>query len=93
MEQLRAAARARTRLHGSALTAFAVAGEPCLIQDLSLTGASVAFRGGFAVPRCFDLFIGEDRKAHQAVTMWRNGNVAGVKFLKARPNAPEVLAD
>lgn len=93
MEQLRGAARARTRLPGSALAAFAVTGEPCVIQDLSPRGASVVFREGFAVPRCFDLFIGEDGQAHQAVTIWWNGNVAGVKFLKTRPNAPEVLSD
>ena len=93
MDQLRGAARARTRLPGSALTAFAVTGEPCVIQDLSASGASVVFREGFAVPRCFDLFTGEKRQPHQAVTIWRNGNVAGVKFLKARVNVPEVLSD
>ena len=93
MEELRGAARARTHLSGSALAAFALTGEPCLIQNLSPRGAFLEFRVGFAIPRRFDLFIGQDGKAQQAVTIWRNGNVAGVKFLQTRLNAPEVLPD
>lgn len=93
MIELRAAARARTYLSGSAVADVAVTGEPCLIRNLSLQGASVVFREGFTIPRRFDLFISRDGQAHQAVTMWRNGNVAGVKFLQPRLNAPEVLPD
>jgi hypothetical protein len=92
MEELRGAARARTYLSGAALEDVAVTGEPCLIQNLSLRGASLVFREGFAIPRRFDLFIGQDGQAHRAVTIWRNGSVAGVKFLQPRPNAPEVLS-
>jgi len=91
MRELRAAARARTHISGSVLTAFAVTGEPCLIQNISPRGASVVFREGFAIPRRFNLVIGRDRHAQQALKIWRNGNVAGVKFLEFQPNAPEVL--
>lgn len=93
MEERRAVARARTHLTGSTLTAFAVTGETCSIQNLSPLGASLVFREGFAVPRRFDLFIGENSQALQAVTMWRRGNIAGVKFLQPRFHVPEVVSD
>ena len=93
MQEHRTAARARTRLPGSALEGTALSGEPCFVQNLSQLGASVVFSEGFAIPRRFDLFIGERGHGHRVVTIWRNGNVAGVKFLIARANAPEVLPD
>ena len=93
MHEHRTAARARTHLPGNALEGSAVSGEPCFVQNLSHLGASVVFADGFAIPRRFSLFIGEHGRGHRAVTIWRNGNVAGVKFLEERPNAPEVLAD
>lgn len=93
MEEHRLAARARTRLPGNVLDDSAVAGEPCFIQNLSPLGASVVFSEGFTIPKRFYLFIGENGQSHRAVTIWRNGNIAGVKFLEARRNAPEVLPD
>ena len=93
MQELRTAARARTRLPGNALEEFSLSGEPCFVQNLSRLGASVVFSDGFAIPRRFDLFIGQHGPSHRVVTIWRNGNVAGVKFLTARANAPEVLPD
>ena len=93
MQEHRTAARARTRLPGNVLDEFSVTGEPCLVQNLSRLGASVVFSEGFTIPRRFDLFIGQHGHGHRVVTIWRNGNVAGVKFLTARPNAPEVLPD
>ena len=93
MQEHRMAARARTHLSGSALEGPTLSGEPCFVQNLSRLGALVVFADGFAIPRRFNLFIGQHGYGHRAVTIWRNGNVAGVKFLEARPNAPEVLAD
>ena len=93
MQELRTAARARTRLPGSALEDASFSGEPCFVQNLSRLGASVVFSEGFTIPRRFDLFIGPHGHSHRVVTIWRNGNKAGVKFLTARPNAPEVLPD
>ena len=93
MQELRTAARARTRLPGNALEDLSLSGEPCFVQNLSRFGASVVFSEGFTIPRRFDLFIGQHGHGHRVVTIWRNGNVAGVKFLTPRPNAPEVLAD
>lgn len=93
MQEQRTAARARTRLPGNAVEDFSLSGEPCFVQNLSRLGASVVFSKGFTIPRRFDLFLGQDGHGHRVVTIWRNGNVAGVKFLTARPNAPEVLPD
>ena len=88
MQGLRTAVRARTRLPGNALDEFSVTGEPCFVQNLSRLGASVVFSESFTIPRRFDLFIGQHGHGHRVVTIWRNGNVAGVKFLTARANAP-----
>ena len=93
MQEKRIAARARTRLSGQALEDSSVSGEPCFVQNLSRLGASVVFSNAFAIPRRFDLIIGQHGKSHRVLTIWRNGNVAGVKFLEPRPNAPEVLPD
>jgi hypothetical protein len=95
MNEHRLAARAQTRLTGRVLERSALAEEPCFVQNLSPVGACVVFSEG-TIPRRFDLFIGHDGRAHRALTIWRKANVAGVRFLEARPNearpnAPEVL--
>ena len=51
----------------------------------------MVFSEGATIPKRFDLFIGQDSQPHRALTIWRKANVAGVRFLEARPNAPEVL--
>lgn len=93
MQEHRMADRARTCLSGGALDDLSFSSEPCFVQNLSQFGASVVFAESFTPPRRFDLFIGEHGQGHRVVTIWLTGNVAGVKFLTARPNAPEVLAD
>ena len=50
----------------------------------------MVFSEGATIPKRFDLFIGQDTRAHRALTIWRKANVAGVRFLEARPNAPGV---
>jgi hypothetical protein len=91
MEEHRITARARTRLTGRAWERSALSEELCLVQNLSPVGACVVFSEGATIPKRFDLFIGQDTRAHRALTIWRKANVAGVRFLEARPNAPEVL--
>jgi hypothetical protein len=91
MEERRITARARTRLTGRVLERAALSDEPCLVQNLSSVGASVVFPEGATIPKRFDLFIGHDNQAHHALTIWRKANVAGVRFLEARPNAPKVF--
>ena len=64
--------------------------ELCPVQNLSPVGACVVFSEGATIPKRFVLFIGQDSQPHRALTIWRKANVAGVRFLEARPNAPGV---
>ena len=92
MDEHRKTIRASTCLYGRA-----VLGEPspaavaCFVQDISPTGACVVFARPVAIPRYFDLFLGQDSRGHRARTIWRQANTAGVMFLEARANTPEVL--
>jgi hypothetical protein len=63
----------------------------CFVQDLSPAGACVVFPKGVVIPRHFDLFIGLSVQSHRARTMWQQAGMAGVMFLEARANAPEVV--
>ena len=69
MQEHRIAARARTRLTGRALERSALSEEPCLVQNLSPVGACVVFSEGATIPKRFDLFIGQDTRAHRALTI------------------------
>ena len=65
----------------------------CLVEDLSLTGARVVFSAGVTIPKHFDLVLGSDGRSHRVRTVWQQANTAGIMFLEARANVPEVLPD
>jgi hypothetical protein len=92
MDEHRKTIRASTRLYGRAvLDGASPAAVACFVQDFSPTGACVVFARAVAIPKYFDLFVGQDSQGHRARTIWRQANTAGVMFLEARANAPEVL--
>ncbi|GJD96982.1 hypothetical protein OCOJLMKI_4210 [Methylobacterium iners] len=86
------ATRAHTRMAGrAALEDGSAVLVDCIVEDLSPTGARVVFSADVSIPGYFDLVIGPARRSHRVRTVWRQANMAGVMFLKARANVPGVL--
>ena len=65
----------------------------CIIEDLSATGACVAFAVGLSVPKYFILTVAHGVQGYRARVMWQQANKVAVLFLMPRANAPEVLPD
>ena len=63
----------------------------CLVEDLSPMGARVVFSADVTIPKHFDLVLGPDSRSHRVRTVWQQANTAGIMFLEARANVPEVL--
>ena len=83
--------RARTALPGAAAFAKAANEVPCVVLNLSVHGACVAFAPDMEVPRVFELQIGRDPKRQTVRVVWRRTNMVGVGFLSPRV-APDVMA-
>ncbi|MBE7157764.1 MAG: PilZ domain-containing protein [Rhodospirillales bacterium] len=89
MLERRAKHRAKVALPGCAV--FAKLGDaPCVVLNLSVHGACIAFAPGTEIPRSFELRIGPDSKRQGVRVVWRRSNTVGVAFLEAR-NAPDVM--
>lgn len=81
--------RAKIALPGAAL--FAKSGdEACVVLNMSVIGACLAFAPGTAIPPWFTLRIGRDPEPQTVRVVWRRQHTVGVAF--ARPRiAPDVL--
>ena len=54
---------------------------PCLISNVSESGARIAFEGGVETPDHFVLLLtATGRTRRQCEVVWRNGTTVGVKF-------------
>ena len=53
---------------------------PCLLRDISETGARLELGGDIALPDQFDLYIEKKHQTHHAVIKRRSGRDIGVAF-------------
>lgn len=57
---------------------------PCIVRDLSETGAKVEFNLGWIVPSHFTLFIELDGFKVECEKVWHKGDLYGVRFTGPR---------
>ena len=59
------------------------AARPCVVQDLSSTGAKVTIDDGNALPGRLRLAFSRDaRTGRSCEVVWRRGKTVGVKFVR-----------
>ena len=57
---------------------------PCLVRDISATGARLELSGDVQLPPSFELFIDKRNETRRVDTKWRRGLEVGIAF---RPEA------
>jgi PilZ domain len=77
--QKRAERRMKRDIHAQVMLG-GFAKRDCKVVDVSKSGARIAVSGGIDLPRQFSLAFASSARPCQLV--WRNGTMAGVKFLK-----------
>lgn len=75
----------RRRVLKSALAAFSgrFCTIPCVVRDLSATGARLRSDSSLSIPDRFELCIPLDGLEAECEVMWRRGEDIGVRFLSA----------
>jgi hypothetical protein len=63
---------------------------PCIVRDLSETGAKIEFNLGWIVPETFTLFVELDGFKVECAKVWHKGSIYGVRFIG--PRMPTELA-
>jgi hypothetical protein len=53
---------------------------PCVVRDISATGARLELAGDVQLPASFDLFIDKRNETRRVDTKWRRGMEIGVAF-------------
>jgi hypothetical protein len=54
---------------------------PCMVRDLSETGAKLEFEGGWFVPEQFTLHVDVDGYKVECRRLWHRGRFCGVEFI------------
>ena len=72
--------RVRTFLGGKLVLRDGSATISCTIRNRSRTGAKIEIAAAQPIPLRFYLLIPKDRLAFDAETMWRRGNLAGLRL-------------
>lgn len=57
-------------------------GEPCSLRDFTPRGAGFRLQGVTLLPLVFDLSLDGCRTSHKCRLVWRDGDFAGVAFLR-----------
>lgn len=57
---------------------------PCVVRDISDTGAKIEFELGWIVPSHFTLFVTLDGFKVECEKVWHRGNLYGVRFTGPR---------
>jgi PilZ domain len=76
----RSARRARTVLKAEVRYNNGLMSAPCLVRDISDTGARLELGGDLALPDRFDLYIEKKQKTYRSIVKRRNGRDIGVAF-------------
>ncbi len=58
---------------------------PCVIRDISTSGAQLLVAKGQQVPERFLLKVGDSAKMFRSQVVWRDGQSLGVKFVGTYP--------
>ncbi len=72
--------RKRVLMSGLAVTEDGGDAFPCTVLDVSSTGARVRVGPDRVLPDVFRLIVVRNRTVHMARVMWRNQQLAGVRF-------------
>jgi PilZ domain len=72
--RMRAVLKAEARYNNGMMSA------PCLVRDISDTGARLELEGDVALPDRFDLYIEKRQKTFRSIVKRRNGRDVGVAF-------------
>lgn len=78
----RAVLKAQIRYNGGLMSA------PCVIRDVSETGARLELAGDLALPDQFDLHIDKKNATRRAIVKWRRAREVGVAFADAAAARP-----
>ena len=85
---MRAVLKAEVRYNNGLMSA------PCLVRDISDTGARLELGGDLALPDRFDLYIDKKQKTYRSIVKRRNGRDIGVAFEDAvQPSAEVELSE
>jgi hypothetical protein len=60
----------------------------CVIRDLSATGAKLAVSRRLKLPQEFDLYLVQAKSTRRVIVRWREGDFAGVEFLRGERTRP-----
>ena len=63
----------------------------CIVTNHSPIGACLAFTSGLAVPRFFDLAIGQEPVPSTVRVVWRREDSVGVAYATPRFGVPDVI--
>lgn len=93
----RVAPRQRVLIAGTIRYTGGMGAVPCVVRNLSETGAKLTLSESVALPTHFDLVIAQKNVAHRCELRWRRGEEAGVAFLdapeSADPGSPAAAAE
>ena len=64
----------------SIIVSEAIPAIPCVILDISLSGARLHVHDHTEIPDHFTLVQSADKKLHVCTVVWRNDNEMGVRF-------------
>ncbi|MET0532005.1 MAG: PilZ domain-containing protein [Microvirga sp.] len=81
MSELRSAARTSAVFRGRIIINGRSSTLECAVQDLSSSGAKLAFASPEGIPFEFDLEIPTKGSRQRARLVWRQGSICGVRFL------------
>lgn len=76
----RAASRVRTVLKADIRYNDGLMSMPCVVRDISDTGARLEVSGDVVLPERFELFIEKRHETRRAHLKWRHGREIGVAF-------------
>lgn len=82
-DEARAAARRRTLKAGVVAYSDRHVTVPCIVRDISATGARLRIEGSVTAPDTFELIISLDGLEADCQVVWRKATDLGVRFLAA----------
>lgn len=80
MSERRNARRAKSFLRGFVYVSRKQDAVPCMIRDVSETGARIAFSDKVSLPDTVELYIPQRKQTLRAKVCWRRGDEVGLAF-------------